>query len=343
MSTSAARPERLESEAGLIEYMTRPSPAVAEAVQALDGDILILGVGGKMGPTLAELLVRAGARRVIGVARFSDAGVRSYLDDVGVVTVRADLLADGGLQGLPDAPYVFLMAGFKFGATGNAPLTWAMNTSLPPRIVERYRDARIVYVSSGNVYAFTSVEGRGAAEDGEVGPIGEYAQSRLGGERLVQYAASAGGARLLISRLFYATEMRYGIVHDIGWRVWQGEPIDLSMGHVNQIWQGDATAYLARSFPLCEQPPAVVNLTGRQVLSVRCLAEHMGRELEREPVFVGQESDTALLGDATVLFDALGEPDTPIDDVVRWMAHWIRLGGRSLGKPTKYESRQGKY
>jgi len=343
MSTPAPRPARLENEAELIEYMTRPSAAVSEAVQTLDGDILILGVGGKMGPSLAELLVRAGARRVIGVARFSDPSVRAYLDGVGVETVPADLLADGGLEALPDAPYVYHLAGFKFGATGNESLTWAMNTLLPPRVVERYRDSRIVYVSSGNVYAFTPVTGRGAAEDGEVGPIGEYAQSRLGGERLAEYAAANCGARLLISRLFYATEMRYGIIHDIGWRVWQGEPIDLSMGHVNQIWQGDANACLARSFPLCEQPPVAMNLTGTEVLSVRALAEQMGRELEREPRFVGSESDTALLGDAGALVESLGEPDTPIGEVVAWMAHWIRVGGRSLGKPTKYESRAGKF
>lgn len=343
MSTASERPERLGSEAELIEYMTRPSPAVTEAVQAADGDFLILGVGGKMGPSLAELMVRAGARRVIGVARFSDPETRAHLDAAGVETVQADLLADGALRALPEAPNVFLLAGFKFGATGNESLTWAMNTQLPPMVVERYRDSRIVYVSSGNVYAFSTVRGAGASEGGDLGPIGEYAQSRLGGERLAEYAARSCGARLLISRLFYATELRYGIIHDIGWRVWQGEPIDLTMGHVNQIWQGDANSYLARSLPLCEQPPAVMNLTGRQVLSVRALAEKMGRELDREPVFVGSESDTALLGDAGELFDSLGEPDTPIGEVVAWMAHWIRIGGCSLGKPTKYESRAGKF
>ncbi|MFH1567187.1 MAG: NAD(P)-dependent oxidoreductase [Gemmatimonadota bacterium] len=343
MTADRQSPQALGDEAELTEFMTRPTAAVRQAVAALDGDILILGVAGKMGPTLAELLVRAGARRVIGAARFSDPAARVYLDGVGVETVKVDLLADGALAALPEAPYVLLMAGFKFGATGNETLTWAMNTLLPPLVIERYRGSRIVYVSSGNVYAFTPTDGRGAPEAGELGPIGEYAQSRLGGERLAEYAARKCGTRLLIWRLFYATELRYGIIHDIGWKVWQGEPIDLTMGHVNQIWQGDANAYLARSFPLCDSPPATLNLTGSDVLAVRDLAGRLGRELGRQPVFAGQESPTALLGDATALFARLGRPDTPIDDVVRWMAHWIRCGGRSLGKPTKYESRRGKF
>jgi len=340
---SMERPEQLESEADLIRQMTSPSDQVKAAVGALDGDVLILGVAGKMGPTLAELLVRAGARRVIGVARFSDTSMRDYLESVGVEPLKADLLDPAGLRDLPDAPFVFMMAGFKFGATGNESMTWAMNTWLPPRVVERYSAAKIVYVSSGNVYAFTPSEGRGALEGGEVGPIGEYAQSRLGGERLVEYAAANTGAQVLISRLFYATELRYGIIHDIGWRVWEGQPIDLTMGHVNQIWQGDANSYLARSFPLCASPPDVLNLTGAQVLGVKEIANQLGEHLGREPVFQGVAADTALLGDATALFERLGPPETPIEDVIRWAAHWIRAGGRSLGKPTKYESRKGKF
>jgi len=340
---SMERPEYLESEADLIRQMTAPSDQVRSAVGELDGDILILGVAGKMGPTLAELLTRAGARRVIGVARFTDASMQTYLQEVGVDTVKADLLSPGSLSSLPDAPFIVMMAGFKFGATGNESMTWAMNTWLPPQVVERYRTARIVYVSSGNVYAYTPHDGKGAREDGDIGPIGEYAQSRLGGERLVEHAAGTSGAQVLVSRLFYAAELRYGIIHDIGWKVWEGQPIDLTMGHVNQIWQGDANAYLARSFSLCANPPTVLNLTGTQVLRVRDIATRLGEHLDREPVFLGGEADSALLGDAGELLARLGPPETPIDDVIRWMAHWIRTGGRSLGKPTKYESRQGKF
>jgi len=335
------------SDSQLIDCMTNPSAAVRDAVARYEGDVIILGVGGKMGPTLAELLVRGGGtdggRRVIGVARFSDPQARAHLDSVGVTTIQADLLQDTGLSGLPDAPHVFLMAGFKFGSTGNPSMTWAMNSLLPVHAVQRYRDAQISYVSSGNVYAFTSVNGRGAVESDATEPVGEYAQSRLGGERLAEYAAQVTGARLCTLRLFYATELRYGIIHDIAWRVHSREPIDVSMGHVNQIWQGDANAYLARSFELCTHPPTTLNMTGEQVLSVRAIAERVGGVLGREPRFIGKEAETALLGDTSALVARLGPPETSIYDVIEWMAHWVQVGGTSHGKPTKYESRTGDF
>ncbi|NKB65700.1 MAG: NAD-dependent epimerase/dehydratase family protein [Candidatus Latescibacteria bacterium] len=333
----------LVDDRALMERMTRPSAAVQQAVAGLQGDILILGVGGKMGPSLAELLVRAGAPKVIGVARFSDLGQRQYLDGVGVETVQADLLDEAQLAGLPEAPNIFLLAGFKFGATGNEDTTWAMNTWLPGQVLRRYPDSRVVYVSSGNVYKYTGIDGTGAAEGAALDPIGEYAQSRLGGERVAQYWSRVQQTRLAIVRLFYATELRYGIIHDIAWKVWQGEPIDLAMGHVNQIWQGDANSYLAQAFPLCASPAAVVNLTGPEILSVRQLAQQLGRALGRQPQLVGQEEDAALLGDSRRLSDQLGRPETAIDEVVEWMAHWVRQGGTSLGKPTKYESRSGEF
>ena len=331
----------------LIEVMTRPTPAVREAVSRYAGDVILLGAGGKMGPTLAELLVRAGAaaggRRVIGVARFSNEGARARLEALGVTVIRADLLEDGALASLPEAAHVFLLAGFKFGASGDPCATWAVNGLLPARAVERYRGAEICYVSSGNVYAFTSVNGRGASESDPTDPVGEYAQSRLGGERLAEHAARTSGARLFTTRLFYATELRYGILHDIAWKVWSGEPVDLAMGHVNQIWQGDANGYLARSFPLCTNPPTTLNMTGSEVLSVRRLAQRFGELLDREPLFVGQEGETALLGDSSALVERLGPPETSIDTVVDWMASWVRIGGPSHGKPTRYESRTGAF
>lgn len=339
--------ERIENDDELIECMTRPSAAVTDAVSRYEGDVVILGVGGKMGPTLAELLVRAGAtqngRRVYGVARFSDPATRQYLDGVGVTTVVADLLDPAALADLPDAPHVFLLAGFKFGSSGNPSTTWAMNSLLPARVIERYREAQTSYVSSGNVYAFSQITGRGAAEGDATEPVGEYAQSRLGGERLAEYAARSTGARLVTLRLFYATELRYGIIHDIAWRVWSEEPIDLSMGHVNQIWQGDANGYLARSFPLASDPPTTLNMTGQQVLSVRSIAERIGALVGKEPIFVGREAPSALLGDTSALVEHLGPPETPVDTVIEWMADWVQRGGTTLGKPTKYESRTGDF
>jgi nucleoside-diphosphate-sugar epimerase len=333
----------MADEADLLRRMSTPDAQVVEAVRQIDGPILILGVGGKMGPSLAELLVRAGAREVIGVSRFSDEGQRAYLEGLGVRTVRADLLDETALAALPEAPNIYMMAGFKFGASGNQSLTWAMNTWLPGRVLQRFPQSRTVYVSSGNVYAYSSAAGKGLDEEGPVGPIGEYAQSRLGGERLVEHFARQLEAKALIVRLFYATEMRYGIIHDLAWKIWRGEPIDLAMGHVNQIWQGDANAYLARLLPLCQSPAACINLTGAEVLSVRRLAQDLGQLLDREPVLVGQEAPNALLGDASRLFEDLGRPPVTVDQMVAWMADWVRADGASLGKPTKYESRSGKF
>jgi len=336
-------PDRIENERELIEQMCTPSPAVRGAVAQLDGDIVVLGAGGKMGPTLCELLVRAGAPRVIAVSRFSDAAQRQYLEEVGVETVAADLLDAAALRDLPEAPYIYLMAGFKFGATGNEDTTWAMNTELPGQIVRRYASSQIVYVSSGNVYAYSGVSSAGADEDGALEPIGEYAQSRLGGERLAQYWARVQGTRLAIARLFYATELRYGIIHDLAWKVWQREPIDLTMGYVNQIWQGDANAYLCQFFPLCQSPAAFVNLTGAEVLSTRTLSERLGELMGVAPTFVHAEAQDALLGDSRRLFAQLDKPEVGVEQMLEWTAHWVRNGGKSLGKPTKYESRSGKF
>lgn len=335
--------ETIETEAQLIDQMTTPTPEVEAAVRELDGDIVILGIAGKMGPTLGELLVRAGANRVIGVSRFSDPVSRQDLEDRGIETVKADLLDDDALAALPDAPYVYQMAGHKFGSTGNPTLTWGMNTLLPARVVSRYRDAKIVYVSSGNVYAFAPTDGNGATETDPVEPIGEYAQSRLGGERVAAHEADRLGAKLAIIRLFYATELRYGIVLDIGQKVAAGEPIDLAMGHVNQLWQGDANGYLCRCFPFCSSPTTTLNMTGREVVPVRTIAERIGRALSIEPVFTGTEAPTALLGDASRMLDTLGDPRVGIDQIIAWVAGWLEAGGRTLGKPTKFESRTGKF
>ncbi len=335
--------ELITSEEMLIDRMTAPTPAVSEAVSELDGNVLILGAGGKMGPTLAELLVRAGARRVIGVSRFSDLRTRNYLEGIGVETIQADLLDEADLARLPDAPNILFLAGFKFGASGNTPMTWAMNTWLPGRILQRYAGSRVIYVSSGNVYAYTPVEHRGADEEGEIGPVGEYAQSRLGGERIAEHLCLELGTPLLIVRLFYATELRYGILHDLGRMIREDRPINLAMGHVNQIWQGDANAYLARMFRLCSSPPTTLNMTGPDVLSVRELAGVLGRILNRTPRFEGKENKTALLGNAGRLFDRLGRPGTSMEQIVDWVAHWIRIGGRSLDKPTGYASRTGRF
>ncbi|PYV40870.1 MAG: epimerase, partial [Acidobacteria bacterium] len=252
----------IQNEEELVAWMTEPSPAVREAVARIRGDIMLLGVAGKMGPSLAELLLRAGAKQVIGVSRFSDPKQRHYLDSVGVKTIQCSLIDDQALQTLPEVEHIFLLAGHKFGSTGNEPLTWAMNTLLPAKIMQRFPQSRIVYVSSGNVYQFCEVCGGGSQESDPLEPVGEYAQSRLGGERVIQYYSESNGTPVAIVRLFYATELRYGVILDIAQKIKSQKPIDLAMGYFNQIWQGDANAYLARFFPLCESPARILNLTG---------------------------------------------------------------------------------
>ncbi len=335
--------QQINTEAQLIDQMTTPSSAVKDAVSKLDGDILILGIAGKMGPTLGELLVRAGAPKVIGVSRFSNPTDQDDLNARGITTQKCDLLDDQALKALPDAPYIYLMAGHKFGATGNEALTWAMNTMLPGKVLQRFPKSRIIYVSSGNVYKYTPVTSSGATEADPVEPIGEYAMSRLGGERLAEFYSQKQNTPLSIVRLFYATELRYGILIDIAQKIASQTPISLAMGHVNQIWQGDANAYLAQLFPHCTSPANTINMTGKDVLSVRALATALGESMGITPIFEETESDNALLGDATKMFDQLGTPQIPIDTMISWVAHWITNNGKTLGKPTKYESRTGKF
>jgi nucleoside-diphosphate-sugar epimerase len=333
----------IQTEEELIARMTQPSPEVISAIRKIQDDIMLLGAAGKMGPTLAELLVKAGAKRVFGVSRFLDGLHRQYLDSVGVTTISCDLLEDDALKALPDVEHILLLAGHKFGSTGNEPLTWAMNGLLPAKIMQRFPRSKIVYVSSGNVYRFCQVSSGGAKEGDDLEPVGEYAQSRLAGERMIQYYSQRNGTPVTILRLFYATELRYGIILDIAQRVKARTPIDLAMGYFNQIWQGDANAHLARSFPLCQSPANVLNLTGAEILSVRKVARQLGAIMGIEPLFKGQESETALLGNSSALFQLLGAPTVRPSQIVEWVAHWVMQENPTLNKPTKYEARNGKF
>ena len=336
-------PESIDTVEQLMELMAAPTEGVKKAIAELGEEFLVLGAGGKMGPTLCRMLLRGGARKVIAVDLYPEASARQALADAGCDTITCDLLEAGPLTGLPDCPNVFIMAGFKFGATGNEPTVWAMNTLLPARIIERFAASRVLLMSSGNVYEFAPVSGAGAAEDDPIEPIGEYAQSRLGGERVAQYVADRQGTKLVIVRLFYSVEMRYGIVHDLARKVHEGQPIDLTMGHINQIWQGDAIAYLIQFLTIADSPARTINVTGADILSVRQLACKLGEHMGKSPEFVGSEAETALLGNSEEAFKLFGKPATPIDKIVQWMAGWVGRGGESLGKPTKYERRDGKF
>ena len=328
--------------------MSRPTPEVVEAMGEIAGDLLILGVGGKMGPTLAKLAKRAidesgSSKRVIGVSRFSTPDLQADLNQAGIETIPCDLLNETELQGLPEVHNVIFMAGRKFGSTGNEPLTWAMNTYLPGRVAEKYRNSRIVVFSTGNVYPLTPISHGGATETNPVAPIGEYAQSCLGRERVFEHASNQFGTPLAILRLNYAIDLRYGILLDIAEKVYHEKPVDVTMGAVNVIWQGDANAVVLRTLLHCQSPPMLLNLTGPEIVSIRWLATRFGEIFGKSLVFEGIEADTALLNNAARCHQLFGYPRILLEQMVQWVAHWVEIGEMTLGKPTKFEVRDGKF
>ncbi len=336
------------TEAELEEYLARPTPGLGVALAGLGGDLLVLGAGGKMGPTLCVMARRAldeaGSRaRVIAVARFTEPGLQQRLEAARVETCRADLADRAQVARLPDAPNLLFLAGRKFGADTSPALTWASNVLVPVHVIERWPEARVVVFSTGNVYPLVPVASGGARETDPVGPVGEYAMSCLGRERVFQHAAETRGTRVLLFRLNYAVELRYGVLVDIGQRVLAGEPVDLRMGHVNVIWQGDANARALRSLALASSPAAVLNVTGPEAIPVRHLAEEFGRRFGRAPVFAGTEAPDALLSNAERSIALFGPPAMSLDTMLDWTAEWLRRGGRLLGKPTRFEEREGRF
>lgn len=338
----------IRTEAELESALSAPNEADVEAMRNLGGDLLILGVGGKMGPSLAIRAARAAklagaAHRIIGVSRFSDERARSLLEEAGVSTISANLLDEGGLTALPDAPNVIHMAARKFGSTGDEGHTWAMNTYLPGRVAERFRRSRIVAFSSGNVYPFVPVSGGGATEETQPVPVGEYAISALGRERMFTHFSRVNGTPVSILRLNYAVELRYGVLYDIGRKVFDREPVDLTMGNANVIWQGDANSVCLRSFAHAASPPFVLNLTGPETLSVRWIASEFGRHFGVTPELTGAEAPHALLNNAALCFRLFGYPSVSPHELIEMTARWIGSGGRALNKPTHFEVRDGKF
>ncbi len=338
----------IETEEQLEEALSRPSAADVDAMRALRGDVMLLGVGGKMGPSLARLARRATdeagvRRRILGVSRFTEPGLAERLRASGVETLACDLLDRAALAALPDCPNVIFMTGRKFGSTGQPWLTWAMNVLLPAMAAERFRASRFVVFSSGNVYPLTRLEHGGPDEDHPPEPVGEYAQSALGRERMFQYFSERCGTQVAILRLNYAIDLRYGVLHDIAEKVYRREPVDLSMGVANVIWQRDANSVALRALAHCASPPFLLNLTGPEMVSVRQTALRFGRIFGVEPVFSGAEAPTALLNNASRCHALFGYPVVSLDQMIEWVARWIQRGGRSLGKPTHFEQRDGKF
>ncbi|MCC6860703.1 MAG: NAD(P)-dependent oxidoreductase [Bryobacterales bacterium] len=334
----------IQDERQLEDLMSQPGPGDIQVMTDLEGDLLILGVGGKMGPSLARRAKRANpARRVMAVSRFSSPGLREALESDGIETHSAELMDAAALARLPEAPNVIFMAGRKFGSTGAEWLTWAMNTYLPGMVAERYRHSRIVAFSSGNVYPLVPVKSGGATEATPPEPVGEYAQSVLGRERMFQHFSCIYGTPVTLLRLNYAIDLRYGVLLDVGRKVFERRPVDLRMGHANVIWQGDANSICLRAFAICQSPPAIVNVTGPETVSIRWAAERFGACFGIEPVFEGVEADTALLNNASRCHRLFGYPSVTLEQMIEWTAEWIRGGGPTLNKPTHFETRDGRF
>jgi hypothetical protein len=333
----------------LEDHLSRPTEADAAAMSALNGDLLILGVGGKMGPSLSRLARRAaalgGARvRIVAAARFSNLSLPAQLAEQGIEPISCDLLEPGALSRLPEIPNVIFMAARKFETSGAEHLTWAMNTFLPGLVAERYRNSRIVAFSTGNVYPLRSVSEGGAVESTPVGPVGEYAQSALGRERMFEYGSHRWGTRAAILRLNYAVELRYGVLVDIARAVFERRPISLAVPYVNVIWQRDANSWCLRCFAYCQSPPFVLNITGPETLSVRELALEFGQHFGIEPIFHPElEGSTSLLNNAAKAGTLFGRPTATPAEMIGWIADWIRHGGVTLNKPTHFQTRDGKF
>jgi nucleoside-diphosphate-sugar epimerase len=330
------------------ELLLEPSAADVTAASALQGDLLVLGAGGKMGPSLVRrarrAIDRAGLKhKVIAVVRQDRDGLGQLLRSESIDLLQADLLKPESVQQLPEVRNVVFMAGRKFGSSTDQALTWATNAWATGVAANRFRNSRFVVFSTGNVYPLVPVKSGGADERTQPAPVGEYAQSALARERIFEYFSNSYGIPVLIYRLNYAIDLRYGVLLDIGEKVFRGEPIDLAMGFANVIWQGDANSYCFRAFSLCEVPPRILNITGLDTISVRSVAEKLGTLLGKTPVFTGKESETALLSNARLASQLLGPPAVSVERMVEMTAYWIQTGGETLGKPTKFERRDGTF
>lgn len=338
----------ITTEPELEDFLAEPSAADLAAMAILQGRLLVLGAAGKMGPSLVRRARRAalaaGANvHITAVARFTDSAVADDLAREGVTILRADLTDRRQVESLPDAANVLFMAGRKFGSSGNEPLTWAVNAWAPGLVADRFARSNIVAFSTGNVYPFVPVELGGATEQTPAAPLGEYAQSALARERLFQYFSNVNGTPVTLLRLNYAIDLRYGVLLDIGLKVFERRAIDVTMGHVNVIWQGDANSIALRAFALCQSPARILNITGAETLSIRWIAGQFGHYFGVEPILEGREAETALLSDASLCHKLLGPPSITPEEMIVLVAQWIGANGRTLDKPTHFEARDGRF
>jgi nucleoside-diphosphate-sugar epimerase len=341
-------PLEIKSEEELEDVLTQPAPALVQFISRITSPLVILGAGGKMGPTLAALAKRAAdqARHnldVIAVSRFTDPQCKAWLENRGVQTHTADLLNRADVDRLPDSANVIYLVGLKFGTSQQPAATWAMNTIPPAHVSERYRNSKIVALSSGNVYPMSSVNTLGSQEEDPLTPLGEYPNAVVARERIFEFYSRQNNTPIALIRLFYAVELRYGVLVDIAAKILHGEPISLANGYFNCIWQGDANEMIIRSLALAASPPVRFNLCQPQVYSLRSVAVELGEHMQAAPLFADSEASTALIGDPSRICQALGRPGTRFVQILKWTADWVRKGGRNLNKPTHFEVRDGVY
>jgi nucleoside-diphosphate-sugar epimerase len=338
-------PETFRDEAALEDFMTQPNDLLRADLKKVPGDILVLGVGGKMGPTLARLAKRADpSRRIIGVARFSEAGLREKLQAWDIECIEADLLDRASIEKLPRSPNVVFMAGRKFGSSGAEHLTWAMNAHVPAMVAEVFAKSRIVAFSTGCVYPYVDVTKGGATEEmPAVPPPGAYANSCVAREAMFEHFSRKHETPGRIIRLNYAIDMRYGVLHDVASKVYAGKPIEIAAGHVNVIWQGDANAMILRMLAHATTPTKPINISGPETISIRWLAQEFGKRFNKEPQFTGKEASDGWLVNTSKARKLLGEAPVPLERMIGWTADWISRGERSLGKETHYDTRDGSF
>jgi len=340
--------ELIPDEHHLDEHLSRPSKEVIELVTRLEGDYIFLGIAGKIGPSLARMLRRACVKAhidkcIIGVSRFSNPTLKTELERDGFEILKGDLLDPDFIHTLPEVKNVIFLAGMKFGSEDNLPLTWAVNSYLPALVAGHFKDSRIIAFSTGCVYELVPVSSGGSLETDVPLPIGEYAQSCLGRERMFEHGSVEHRTPICIIRLNYAVELRYGVLVDIALKVWNEEEVDLTMGYFNVIWQRDANEFVLRAFDYCQSPARILNVTGAEILSVREIAEKFSDLFNKEVRFCGKESDTALLSNAKQSFDLFGRPQTKVTQMTKWIAEWLKNGNGIYNKPTHFEVRNGKY
>ena len=337
-------PARLETVAELDELLSRPSPGLVAFMRELDGDLMVVGAGGKIGPTMARLAKRAvdaaGVRkRVIAV----DVAPLEALAAAGIETIRCDLMDLDAVARLPKPRNIVYMIGRKFGSTGAESLTWAINCIVAYHAARAFQGCRVAGFSTGCVYPVMHLSSGGASEQTAAEPVGEYAQSCLGRERMWDYFADQGKLDVVHIRLNYAVECRYGVLYDVGSKVWAGEPVDVTTGYANVIWQGDACNQILQALALAAHPGAVLNVTGPETFSIRQVAQQFGRLMDRQPTFSGVENGQGYLNNASLANGRFGNPSVPLSRIVEYTAQWLMAGGENLGKPTHFETQNGKY